>query len=92
MYDSFLHCSVARLCQCGALGHSESIVTLRALPTLVRLCKAPGDIAINTQAAHAMGELHLLHVSQSTVVLCIIGMSLTFYFLFSSILCYGKVI
>jgi hypothetical protein len=48
---------VSRLCQCGVLSHSNSIVTLRALPTLVRLCKAHGDVPVNTQAAHTLAIL-----------------------------------
>jgi hypothetical protein len=48
---------VSRLCQCGVLSHGNKTVTLRALPTLVRLCKAPGDSSVNTRAAHTLAVL-----------------------------------
>ena len=83
-------CSVSRLCQCGVLSHSNSIVTLRALPTLVRLCKARGDVPVNTQAAHTLGKyVHCsmssnAHSSYSQGVLDVLLVSVSSYLLAKS--------
>ena len=81
---------MSRLCQCGVLSHSNSIVTLRALPTLVRLCKAHGDVPVNTQAAHTLGKyVHYnmssnAHSSYSQGVLDVLLVCLSSYLLAKS--------
>ena len=56
LWHYFLSCSVSHLCQCGVLSADNSVITLKVLPTLVRLCKTPGDVPVNTQAAHTLGK------------------------------------
>ena len=48
--------SISRLCQSGAISSESSIITLKALPALVRLCKVSSDLSINTQAANTLGK------------------------------------
>ena len=68
----FPTCSVSHLCQCGVLSADNSVITLKVLPTLVRLCKAPGDVPVNTRAAHTLGK-----GSDSDHGLCICGSMLS---------------
>ena len=59
MFVQYISPSVTRLVQCGVLSPQSTVITLRALPTLVRLCKTLGDMPLNTQAAQTLGTVYI---------------------------------
>ncbi len=54
---SSLPCSLTYLCRAGAISNESSVVTLKVLPSLIRLCKRKLDMELRAEATGTLGRL-----------------------------------
>ncbi len=59
LYTTYVHThSLTNLCLAGSLLPDSPMITLRALPGLIRLCKREFPLSLRTPAISALGVFH----------------------------------